>query len=68
MILLRHNNVDNYPSTWEKFDKTPTVQEIIEIMSQYSFDDIEFKAEELVAYGETSMDDADSATFELEEV
>ena len=68
MILLRHNNVDNYPSTWGKFQKEPTQQELADILKDYWPDKAEALAKELAETGQVDVDNGSCDTFELETV
>jgi hypothetical protein len=69
MFLLRHNNVDNYPSTWDKFKEKPTQGELKEtFLAYYSEGLSERLAEELLEHGEADANNGSCDVFELEDV
>lgn len=69
MHLLRHNNCDNYPSTWGKYEQKPTKEELTHTLSDY-YDKAKCDtvADELIAWGECNVDDGSCTVFTLEMV
>ena len=65
--ILRHNNVDNYPSSCGKYEQKPTKEELVDTL--YAFYDSEKSnriADSLLAYGECDVGDRSSTVFTLE--
>jgi hypothetical protein len=69
MHLLRHNDVDGYPSTWGKYEQKPTKEELARTLSAYyDAEKCNTIADELIASGECCVDDSSCTTFALEKV
>jgi hypothetical protein len=69
MHLLNHNNVDGYPSTWGKYEQKPTKEELVRTLSAYyEADKCNSIAEDLIAYGECSVNDGSCTEFTIEKV
>ena len=69
MHLLRHSDVDGYPSTWGKYEQKPTNEQLAHTLSAYyDAEKCNSIAEELIACGECNVDDSSCTVFTLEEV
>jgi hypothetical protein len=69
MHLLRHSDVDGYPSTRGKFPDMPTKEQLVHVLSAYyDVEKCNTIAEELIASGECCVDDSSCTTFALEKV
>lgn len=69
MHLLRHSDVDGYPSTWGKYEQKPTKEELAHTLSAYyNAEKCNIIAENLITHGECSVDDSSCTAFTLEEV
>lgn len=69
MHILMHNNVDNYPSAWGKFDSDPTKEELVKVLKDY-YDDQKASdiADELIANDYCDVDDGSCTSFELQHI
>lgn len=69
MFLLRHQDCDGYPSTWGKWKKQPTKDQLKKVMIDYYDEDkSERIAKDLIKWGVADANDSASSQFEIEEV
>jgi len=70
MFILKHDNVDGYNSTWDKYPNKPTEEDLKKSLSAYFYEGekLDRICKELVEFGECDVDDGDGTTFEIEEI
>jgi hypothetical protein len=69
MFVLRHDNVDGYPSVRDKWDEKPTKEQLLSSLIDYhSNDEAEGIADDLISYGDCSTGDSDCTVYTLEEI
>jgi hypothetical protein len=69
IYALHHNNCDNYPSNWEKWDYRPSKKEIAAVLcGHYEGDKLEEIVEELSAYGHCTIEGGDCTQFEIQTI
>lgn len=69
MYVLRHDNVDRYPSVRDKWEEKPTKEQLVESLIDYhSEEEANDTAEELLKYGDCSLGDSDCSEYSLEKV
>lgn len=69
MYVLRHDNVDRYPSVLNKWEEKPTKEQLVESLIDYhSEEEANDTAEELLKCGDCSLGDSDCSEYSLEEV
>lgn len=69
MYVLNHNNVDNYPSVWRKWETQPTKEHLVKLLlDYYSEEKANTIADELVKFGSCDVRDGSCTTFELQSI
>ena len=69
MYVLRHDNVDRYPSVRDKWEEKPTKEQLVASLIDYhSEEEATDTAEELLKCGDCSLGDSDSTEYSLENI
>lgn len=64
-----HNDVDNYPSSWGKWDHKPTLDNIKHTLKDYYSDpELSELADELFENGQVDVNNCECTTFEIQEI
>jgi hypothetical protein len=69
MIALLHNDCDGYPSVWADFENNPTVEDLKKVFINYYEEEKALEiAEELLQYGECTLNNCSVDEFTLETI
>ena len=69
MYVLRHDNVDRYPSVRDKWEEEPTKEQLVASLIDYhSEEEANDTAEELLKCGDCSLGDSDCSEYSLESI
>ena len=70
MWILTHNDVDDNPSVWGKWEEKPSIENITKLLSDYCYEksDITRAVDDLITYGESDMRDSSCSNFKLSKI
>jgi hypothetical protein len=69
MYVLNHNDVDNYPSVWAKWNDEPTKEQLVKFLKNYYTEEKSNEiADELIQLGSCSVGDRSCTTFEVQSI